>query len=88
MVDFNKLRDPEYKKTMKERLAKQQEVLTQKDRANKHMCKVLMEMIDNEKIDNEYDVEFIQKVNGKLKFGIPLSEKQEAYLEKCFNIKY
>lgn len=62
--------------------------LSQQQKGNTMMTKKLMELVNDGTIDNDYDIEFIQKVYEKTQAGINLSEKQEAYLEKCFNDKY
>ena len=88
MIDFEKLRSPEAKANMEQR-RKEREVLNKKrDHANKFMASKLMEMVENDKIDNEFDEGFIRSVHARIASGCFLTDKQEAYLEKCFHHKY
>jgi glutamate racemase len=75
-------------KSPSERLKQNVQQDNQRTTANKRMCSTLLELVENEKIDNDYDKEFIERVNTLLTQGKVLSENQEKYLEKCFHDKY
>jgi peptidoglycan/xylan/chitin deacetylase (PgdA/CDA1 family) len=88
VVDFNKLRDPEYKKRIAEDRKQREAELDQKDKANIFMAAKLHELVENDKITDTFDVGFVNSVYSRTRAGIPLTDKQVAYLEKCFNDKH
>ena len=56
--------------------------------ANVFMVKKLKALVDDGTIENEYDEKFINNIHSRLTHGMPINEKQEAYLETCFHDKY
>lgn len=88
MVDFNKFRTPEQRGKMRERMEAESKLRNEKDEANRFMAAKLLEMVDNDKIDSDYDCGFIRNVMARINSALPLSDKQEAHLEKCFHCKY
>lgn len=88
MVDFNKMRDPEYKKRMEESRKQREAELDQKDKANIIMAAKLHELVENDKITDDFDIGFINSIYSRTRAGMSLTEKQIAYLEKCFHDKY
>ena len=59
-----------------------------REEANRFMASKLMEMVENDKINSDYDRDFICSCMARINAGIPLSDNQEVYLEKCFHHKY
>lgn len=88
MVDFNKLSRNVKSGKMRERIAAESKIRNEKDEANRFMAAKLLEMVENDKIDSDYDCGFIRSVMVRINSGLPLSEKQEAHLEKCFHERY
>lgn len=88
MVDFNKFNDPlEREKRRKARLELEQQ-MEARAKAHRFMAVKLYEMVEHDKISDDYDKRFITNVHARIGAGLPLSDKQEAYLEKCFHEKY
>lgn len=85
MVDFRKLGKP---KSMKDQVKKLSERVKKQEEANRFMVKRLFELLDNDKIDSEYDQQFITNCAARVYGDIPLSEKQQTYLDKIFHNKY
>jgi len=88
MVDFSKFNDPEERKKRREARLEMQRKLEQREKAMRLMAAKLYEMVENDRIDNEYDVRFITNVHARINAALPLSDKQENYLEECFHNKY
>jgi len=84
MVDFSKKGIKSMRERLKERAATENSVM----KSNREMAKRLLEMVENDKIDNDFDVGFIRSVHAQLAMGRSLSEKQQAHLDKCFHDKY
>lgn len=88
MVDFSKIRDPKYKWRIAEERKQREAELDQKDKANVFMAAKLHELVENDKITDDFDIGFINSIYSRTRAGMPLTENQERYLEKCFNVKY
>lgn len=81
MVDFRT-------KSMKHQVQKLSEKVKKQEEANRFMLKTLIELLDNDKIDSEYDQNFLRSCAARFYADLPLSDKQQAYLEKIFHHKY
>lgn len=57
-------------------------------KANRFMIGKLMELLENDKIWNEYDQGFIERVNELLLTDQPLSTKQQEHLDEIFHNRY
>ena len=88
MVDINKLNNPVEKEKRRKARIEHEKKLAEREKANRYMIAKLHEMLENDKIQDEYDQGFITSIYARINAGLPLSEKQEAYLEKCFHEKY
>lgn len=88
MVDFSKFNDPVEKEKRRNARLEMEKRLEAREKANRVMAAKLYELVENDRIDNEYDVRFITNVHARINAGLPLSDKQENYLDKCFHNKY
>lgn len=88
MVDFSKFNDPVEKEKRRNARLEMEKRLEAREKANRVMAAKLYELVENDRIDNEYDVRFITNVHARINAGLPLSDKQENYLDECFHNKY
>lgn len=88
MVDFSKMNDPVEREKRKKARLEMEEKLKAREKAYRFMATKLYELVENDRIDNDFDVRFITNVHARINAGLPLSEKQENYLEECFHNKY
>jgi hypothetical protein len=56
--------------------------------ANRFMVSKLMELLENDKIWNEYDRGFIERINNMILTEQPLSENQQEHLDLIFHHRY
>jgi len=88
MIDFSKMNDPKEREKRKNARIELELKLAAREKANKFMVAKLFEMFENGEIQDEYDCGFISSMNYRINAGLPLTDRQEAYLEKCFHEKY
>lgn len=88
MVDFSKMNDPAKREERKKDRLEMEKRMAAREKANRLMVVKLYEMVEYDKIQDEYDRGFISSMNYRIGAGLPLTDKQEAYLEKCFHEKY
>ncbi len=88
MVDFNKFNDPVEKEKRRNARLEREKQMEAHEKACRLMAAKLYELVENDRIDNDFDVRFITNVHARINAGLPLSEKQENYLEECFHNKY
>ncbi len=62
--------------------------MNEKEKANLHMVNYLFQLVENDRITDAYDRGFITRMRNLVHNGLELSDRQEAYLEKCFHEKY
>jgi hypothetical protein len=76
------------RKSIKDRLKEKNLMETTKTKSQRRMASTLLEMVENEKITSDFDCGFIRNVVARLDKGLPLTEKQEEHLDKCFHERY
>lgn len=88
MIDFKKLNTPEFKERAKQYREQRENELEQKHKTNKFMIDKLHNMVENGEILSGYDCNFIRSVFSRVCIGLPLTDKQEKYLDEIFHNKY
>lgn len=73
---------------MRDRVQAEANELSARDKGNRFMASKLLEMVENDKINSDYDCNFIRSCISRLDQGLPLTEKMNEYLNKCFYDKY
>jgi len=77
-----------FRKSCGDTIRQLQKKYDEKDKANRKMISYLSELLENDKITNDYDKDFIRSVEARINQDIPLSEKQQAHLDKCYHDRY
>jgi len=77
-----------FRKSCGDTLRKLQSDHKQKEGANRKMLAYLMELLENDKIDNPYDQEFIRSVEARMNADLPLTIKQQEHLDRCYHDRY
>lgn len=76
------------RRSMKDKVQRLSQATKQQEEANRFMVKKLFELLENDKIDSEFDQGFVRSCVARIYAEKPLSDKQQAYLEKIFHNKY